>query len=372
MNFRTRKLGTLLAAGAVATLPTVGSAGAQVPAAVACGQTITQSTVLTADVGPCPNNGIIVGADNIVLDLAGHRVFGTPQAGDGAGILLRTRQGVPVRNGTVALFAGGVVILGGSGTTVLRMFANNNIGASAGHEGPSLTLYGDGILIQGSSANSILQNSVDNIGPFSGIGVIIGDADHPAIPPALANNNLIQGNRVTNNVACRGTASSPFCDNDGIRLEPRVGGTCLTGAAICPGPGNRVIGNQVFGNGLDGISLFGFTTNNVVSGNTVDGNGFRGAVPGDGIRVFGSNNTIDSNSASANAAAGVSVARRPPTSGSFPAANPNGRNNVLRSNRAFGNGFADLWDSNRNPDCDNNLWTGNQGRVAIPPCTRNP
>lgn len=369
MNLRMRKLGTLLAAGAAATLPMIGSAGAQVPAAVACGQTITQSTVLTADVGPCPDNGIIVGADNIVLDLAGHRVFGTPGAGDGAGILLRHRQGVTVRNGTVELFDGGVVILGGSGNTVMRMNANDNIGASEGHGGPSLTLYGDGILIQGSSNNSVIQNSVNNNGPFSGIGIITGDADHPAIPPALANNNLVQANRVTNNVACR---QGPFCDNDGIRLEPRVGGSCLTGSVICPGPGNRVIGNVVVGNGLDGISLFGFTTNNVVSGNTVDLNGFNGAVPGDGIRVFGNGNTIDANSASGNAAAGVSVARRPPAVGSFPATNPNGRNNVLRSNRAAGNGFYDLWDSNRNPDCDNNLWSGNFGRVAVPACTLNP
>ena len=39
------------------------------------------------------------------------------------------------------------------------------------------------------------------------------------------------------------------------------------------------------GNGLDGISLFGFTTRNLVSGNNVSANGYRGAVPGDGIRV---------------------------------------------------------------------------------------
>ena len=141
---------------------------------------------------------------------------------------------------------------------------------------------------------------------------------------------------------------------------------------ICPGPGNRIVGNQVVANGLDGISLFGFTTGNVVSGNTVDNNGFRGAVRGDGIRVFGSGNFIESNSASGNAAGGVSVGRRPPAAGSFPAGNPTGRDNRLIRNRAAGNGVADLWDSNRNPDCDNNVWSGNTGRVAFPECTRNP
>jgi parallel beta-helix repeat protein len=362
-------LGAFFAASAAAALPMVGPASAQVPAALSCGQTITQSTLLTNDVGPCPNNGIIIGASNIVLDLGGRRVFGTAAAGDGAGVLVQDRRGVTVRNGTVSDFDGGVVILAGGGNTVIGINALNNIGAASTNQGPSTTLYGDGILIQGSSDNRVLRNTADNNGPFSGIGIITGDSDHPAIPPALANGNVLEGNRVTNNVACR---RGGLCDNDGIRIEPRVGGTCLTGTVICPGPGNRIVGNQVIANGLDGISLFGFTTNNVVSGNTVDLNGYQGAVPGDGIRVFGSGNTVENNSASRNRAAGVSVARRPPSAGSFPATNPNGRNNVLRANRAFGNGIYDLWDSNRSPDCDNNLWTGNQARVVSPPCTLNP
>ena len=366
MKNRTRTLGTFFIALAAAALPMVGTASAQVPAALSCGQTITQSTLLTNDVGPCTNNGIIVGASNIVLDLGGHRVFGTASSGDGAGVLIQGRQGVTVRNGTVTDFDGGVVILAGSGNTVTGINALDNIGAASSNTGPA-ALYGDGILIQGSSNNQILQNWTHNNGPFSGIGVITGDSDHPAVAPALANGNVLQGNRVTNNVACR---RAGLCDNDGIRIEPRAGGTCLTGTVICPGPGNRIIGNQVTGSGLDGISLFGFTTNNVVSGNTVDLNGYRGAVPGDGIRVFGSGNTVENNSTSRNNAAGISVARRTGSFGSFPATNPNGRNNVLRSNRAFGNRVFDLWDSN--PECDNNLWRGNQGAVVQPPCTLTP
>ena len=234
-----RKAGAFLAVSVAATLPTVGGAGAAV---LSCGQTITQSATLTADVGPCSNNGIIIGADGITFNLGGFRIFGGANPGDGAGVLVQYRQGVTVTNGTVTDFDSGVVILGGSGNTVSGITARNNIGNSAGHDGPSLTLYGDGILVQGSSNNSILQNWTDNNGPFSGIGVITGDSDHPGVPPALANNNLIQGNRVTNNVACR---VGPFCDNDGIRIEPRVGSGCLTGPTICPGPGSRIIGNQV-------------------------------------------------------------------------------------------------------------------------------
>jgi parallel beta-helix repeat protein len=357
MNIRMRKIAALLAGATAVTLPTIAGAQAQVNGALACGQTITQSTTLTANVGPCSNNGIIVGANNITLNLNNFRIFGTPNSGDGAGVLLQGRSGVTVQGGTVTDFDGGVVILGGSGNTVTGITARNNRGAAQGTPGGT-ALYGDGILVQGSPSNRIVNNVADNNGPFSGIGVIRGDGDHPAIPPADAPFNLIQGNTVTNNVACRRSGTSGFCDNDGIRIEPNV-------------TDSRIMGNTVTGNGLDGISLFGGTTRNVVWGNNASSNGYFGAVAGDGIRVFGSGNFIDGNTTNGNKAAGISVARRTGAAGSFPATNPNGRNNTLRGNQAFGNLAVDLWDSNRNPDCDNNVWRNNNAGTAVPVCTRN-
>ena len=323
-------------------------------AVLTCGQVVTQSMTLDADVGPCANNGIVIGADNVTLDLGGHTVLGTPGSGDGAGVLVAGRYGVTVRRGTVTQFDGGVVILGGGGNAVTNIHAVHNIGASEGHPPAASTDYGDGILVQASSNNAILSNTTEDNGPFSGIGVIMGDTDHPSMPPGPSSFNLVQGNAVLNNTACR---EGPFCDNDGIRLEPGV-------------TDNRVIGNTVTGNGLDGISLFGNTTRNVVQGNRVDGNGFFGAVPGDGVRVFGLGNTIGGNTVNGNAAAGVSVARRPPNAQGFPATNPNGRNNVLTGNTATGNGLFDLWDSN--PGCDNNVWSANRGETVSPSCTLNP
>jgi parallel beta-helix repeat protein len=354
---RFRKVGVLLAAAVAATVPTIGGAGAQV--ALSCGQTITQSTTLTANLGPCPNNGLIVGADGITLNLGRFTISGTPNTGDGAGVLLQGRQGVIVRNGSVTDFDGGVVILGGTGNTVSTVIARNNLGAAQGQPGATTALYGDGILVQGSTRNLIVNNTAENNGPFSGIAVIRGDSDHPAVAPADAPFNVIRSNSVNGNIACRRSGSTGFCDNDGIRIEPSVTDT-------------QIIGNSVAGNGLDGISLFGATTRNVVSGNTAPGNGFRGAVAGDGIRVFGFGNIIDSNSANGNAASGVSVARRAPTAGSFPAGNVNGRGNTVHANAAFGNKINDLWDSNRNPDCDANVWSANKGIVAVPACTLNP
>jgi parallel beta-helix repeat protein len=355
MNIRLRKIAALLAGATAVTLPTIAGAHAQVPGPLSCGQTITQSTTLSANVGPCTNNGIIVGANNIVLNLNGFRVFGTAGiSGDGAGVLLHNRTGVTVQNGEVTDFDGGVVILSGSSNTVTGIRASNNLGRVNETTGPS-ALYGDGILVQASSRNRIINNLTHNNGPFSGIEVTRGDSDHPAIPPADAPFNLIQGNSATNNVACRRGST---CDNDGIRIEPAVTDT-------------RVIGNRVTGNGLDGISLFGATTRNVVAQNFVSSNGFLGAVPGDGIRVFGFGNTIEQNNISRNNAGGISVGRRTGSFGSFPATNPNGRNNVIRGNQSFGNRVFDLWDSNRLPDCDNNIWRNNTAGTVSPECTRN-
>ena len=65
---------TLLAA-ALACWLAIG--GAQASAAqVKCGDTITTDTTLHADLVNCPNNGIIIGADHITLNLNGHRIDG--------------------------------------------------------------------------------------------------------------------------------------------------------------------------------------------------------------------------------------------------------------------------------------------------------
>ena len=51
--------------------------GGRTPAShVSCGDTITADTTLDSDLIDCPNNGIVIGADDITLDLNGHRIDG--------------------------------------------------------------------------------------------------------------------------------------------------------------------------------------------------------------------------------------------------------------------------------------------------------
>ena len=59
------------------------SSGAEAASNVSCGDTITTDTTLHKDLVNCPNNGIVIGADNVTLDLNGHTIDGdgTPAAG---------------------------------------------------------------------------------------------------------------------------------------------------------------------------------------------------------------------------------------------------------------------------------------------------
>ena len=52
------------------------AAGQAPPAGLKCGDTITADTTLDRDLTGCPSNGIIIGADDITLDLNGHTISG--------------------------------------------------------------------------------------------------------------------------------------------------------------------------------------------------------------------------------------------------------------------------------------------------------
>jgi hypothetical protein len=336
---------------ASATAPAAANPGGG-PPVVACGQTITHSTRLKADVGPCPGTGIVVGSDHVRLDLGGHRLLGA--AGSGAGVYLLNRSHVTVTDGTVSGFAGGVVIEGGSGNAVRDLVARDNLGGAG-------SSYGDGILIESSTGNQIVGNEAIHNGPFSGIGIVSDiDSDHPRTTAGTSTGNQIEFNTVVDNNVGR---SATLDDNDGIRVEP-------------DSPGNVVVGNQVSGSGLDGISLFRASGHSVIVGNVSSANGFDNQVGrhGDGIILFNlaDQNQVEHNVADGNAANGIQV-RGPvrTTAGST--------DNVIWYNTAVHNSqlaaipssvFGATFDlKDANPNCDANQWFGNRYGTANPSCT---
>lgn len=344
-------------AGMLATVAAVTVATEASAAHIACGTTITQDTVLHSDIGPCAGGGIVIGADNITLDLGGHRVFGTPDTFDGIGVWVFRHTGVTVTNGTVSGFDIGVAIEGGGRNTVSRVVAEDNYGLSGRSRG------GDGIAILSSSNNRVLESRAIDNGPFSGIGIYSRiDNDHPRSTTGISSGNLIAFNEVLDNARSRSGVPSAT-DNDGIRMEN-------------DGRNNRIIGNVIRGSGLDGIAVFADNFGHEIRGNVVSGSGFfrTTARRGSGIIVFNRSQriVIDGNTVTGNADNGIVI--RGPIGANVPGAT----RNTVRGNTATGNSalpaipspvFGPTFDlTDGNPACDANKWLGNTYGTASQAC----
>ncbi|MGH2973916.1 MAG: right-handed parallel beta-helix repeat-containing protein [Solirubrobacterales bacterium] len=91
--------------------------GAEAASNVSCGDTLTTDTTLHKDLVDCPNNGIVIGADHVTLNLNGHRVDGNgalvhncPSGEDcDVGIDNPGHDGVTVKGGAVRQFGFGVL-----------------------------------------------------------------------------------------------------------------------------------------------------------------------------------------------------------------------------------------------------------------------
>src|SRR5947207_13625925 len=83
---------------------------------VSCGDTITTDTTLHKDLVNCPNNGIIIDADNVTLNLNGHTIDGDGKPFTGCapgepcdlGVAERRHDGVTVKSGSVREFTNGL------------------------------------------------------------------------------------------------------------------------------------------------------------------------------------------------------------------------------------------------------------------------
>ncbi|MEM7820715.1 MAG: NosD domain-containing protein, partial [Candidatus Aenigmatarchaeota archaeon] len=92
-------------------------------AALSCGDTITASTTLTGNLGPCSGNGIVIGANNIELNCNGYSITGT---GTGNGIYLGGRTNVTIKNCIISKFSYGIYLYSSSNNTLTNNTANSN------------------------------------------------------------------------------------------------------------------------------------------------------------------------------------------------------------------------------------------------------
>ncbi|MDQ6725638.1 MAG: right-handed parallel beta-helix repeat-containing protein [Actinomycetota bacterium] len=289
----------------------VGTAASAQVSTVGCGSVITSNTTLTADVGPCDTgNGLIVRGSNFTLNLNGHRVYsnqplprnvGVDSSGiyipaDVVGIKLVNATGVTVTNGTVDHFNAGISIEGGSTNTVSNVTSQMNQGPCIGEDFSTFAIgeYGDGIVDFGSPNNRLLNNTLRNNGPFSGMALVANTTAITKAVPPYPSGNIISGNTVEDNNIC-------FADI-GIRVEgPGASNNTLSNNTVRRSFNEGITINPV--NVIDFTPLFqsppacqnrGFPSptlpqcpiqnplnptndNNILSGNTVDQNGYGGA-----------------------------------------------------------------------------------------------
>jgi parallel beta-helix repeat protein len=347
-RFRASAL-AVVAASAVGLLMVLGAGEAEA-SHVSCGDTITADTTLDSDLLDCPNNGIVIGADGVTLDLNGHSIDGDGTEFPGCdemtelcdiGVANDFHDGVTVRDGSVREFGIGVLVRGAQKNRILKISSSRHdfFGAALGDSPRSVIRNsslsrnvapeGDGIGVFGSDHVRIVRNKIRrNPGP----GIHLFDSkknlvkknvfsrNGPAILMEKANRNEVQRNRVT-----KGGGILVAPGNRNVIARNHVS-RALDSIAVDKGQGNRVVGNVVGRASKVGIRL-GFPgfggANNIVRGNLVRrsrGDGFlvsdkdNGSVlkrndavgaGGDGFDVQSRTATLSGNRAVRNAELGI-------------------------------------------------------------------
>lgn len=266
MNLR-RALRALLAIAALslALPPAAHAAGA---VSVSCGDTITADTKLANDLVACPGDGIVIGADNITLDLNGHTI-------DGDGMPSSFEQTCP-----------------GSGSCDFDLGIDN----SGGHDrvtikGGSIRDFYEGVQMLGASDGRVTKLTLSNL---LHVGVAVLDSAN------------IQ---VDGNASSASAAGVLVALSRDIRVEGNSSARHGAGIAVNRSNHVRIAGNTASGNGV-GIEITDQSDHNSIEENLVTGNSFAGILAvaddtrvnrnrainnGNGIIIFGSRNSVTGN-----------------------------------------------------------------------------
>jgi parallel beta-helix repeat protein len=263
----------------------LGSSFAIVPAAVfaapvACGSTITSSTTLKADIGPCPGAGIVIGKNGITLNCAGHVITGSNLA---YGVDLTGRSGVTVKKCVVEDFDDGFYLSGSSNNKLVKNTAESD---------------GDGFYLFSSTWNMLTSNTADG-NTYYGFA-LSGSCSGNTLKSNVANQNndagfilfeLTASNKLIKNTADQnlGGGSSGYGfeveGSSGQKLTSNTADSNNYGFYVTSSMSNKLGSNLAYGNEVYGF--FDDSTGSGTSGtaNTYspmdfcNSNGFGGAFP---------------------------------------------------------------------------------------------
>lgn len=301
-------VGALVVAG-LTVLPTQSAT-----AAPACGVPITSSVKLTANLH-CPGgDGLVIGANNVVVNLNGKTVSGT---GSGSGVVANGRWGVHVYGGVIAGFGDGIHFDNADYSSIksLRVMDSNGVGIH---------------LVAGSNHNSIsfstvtrslgrqihLEDSTHN--RLTGLNLVKGGSDGVNFNKGAGYNSLTGSSisyHVGDGIKANGDANT-FRGNTvhaattGILIWEGASGVTVEGNTVTKasangiynyqGESNTVRGNKVGGSGANGIA------SNEGAGNTIAGNAVKGSQE-HGFQVFEEATMLNDNTSTQNAIDGFRV-----------------------------------------------------------------
>jgi parallel beta-helix repeat protein len=269
-----------------ATLVLTAVVGAAQPAAgspsatVACGQTLTSSTTLANDLVDCPASGLVVGANNITIDLNGHTIAGTNarKPGTGAVVTKGSHANVTVSNGTITDFYFSGVALSGRGN-VVRKVTVRNIGAGCRQ----------GDICAGINLNNCLACTISDSAVSTGARAFHANGINVFLSPGAR----VERNRVRRTagegISMYHSPRSRIVGNElegnrgnGIQVNSSSDATWVTrndargnrdaGIAVGASRKARVLGNKVTGNAEVGLLLFDLRES-LARGNQSRGNG---------------------------------------------------------------------------------------------------
>jgi nitrous oxidase accessory protein NosD len=242
---------SVLAALALAAAP----AQAKRPVTVSCGQTLTHSVKLANNLTDCPGDGLVIGADNITVDLNGHTIDGVvsqtfdcevgPQGPSGEGIKNEDgHDGLTVEGGTVQQFVDG-----------FDAFSQTDA------------------MTDSRLRHLTLRDNRDS-------GAYIGGGDGPPTSNNRIEHNLVSGNR---NVCDRGFGIALANPHGNHVAHNRVEGGVLGILVCCEDTDRNVLANNSVSHNQDDGIVVGFDndSHSVIRRNSVSHNGDAGIVVGD-------------------------------------------------------------------------------------------
>lgn len=291
MKFRL-SLVALLAATIV--IPAAGATEASSPA---CGDVVTTDVTLSKSLKGCAS-GLVVGADNITIDLNGHSIKGLAN-GTGIGIDVADRTGITVRNGGISDFAEGVKLVNTSNSTVellvihravtgIRLARTDNGTDSNQILDNRVRDSGDGIVAFGAASSRIAGNTLSDL---TGTGISCRDT--------FSSDVEIEGNRsVRNDVGIR----LQFC---GASIVENVASNNTSAGIFRTRSNGHTLRNVAKWNGGIGINVD--DSHGLILGNVASHNSGAGLAITDQSADHGPLHTVTSNTADWNGGLGITT-----------------------------------------------------------------